>query len=716
MLDSGNLVLYDKNNQKVWQSFDTPTNTLLVGQKYLASANITMFAWQKNGNWMPSRYSLAFRQFYISTSWESPYQTWSSSVGPSYWNYTIPLLSIVLTVDAKLLGASNDSTSSTNSSLGVASNYAGGNTRLLRATFDDDGNWRMYSWLLGSSKEWVVEWEAITNICHIFYICGPFSICDDAQCMCPPGFQYVDETNPFQGCARMNPIPLCNNSNAYGNVIMNPVDSIDFPDAGDYVTFFNQPISACTQTCLSTCSCLGFSLSPQNANGTYTCWFKKDVLLNGQINNNNNNDNRVFYMRIAEATQRGDGLSPSQKLLIVSTTLSLNTIFLGVFSCTLGGILACQKLKHLRVRRLEAKWQIARGHLIRFSYKDIQVATSNFAHEIGKGGYGSVFKGNIGGLATVAVKRLDNLTPEQEKGFVNEVDIIGKIHHVNLVHLLGYCASGHHRLLVYEYLKNSSLDKLLFHHTKYPIPPLEWRTRFKIALETARGLTYLHEEVREQRIIHCDVKPENILLDFMLSAKVADFGISRIMNREQTCTTTTKVRGTFGYLAPEWTSNHVPITTKTDVYSFGMVLLELVSGRRNVKCSTHCMDQLEEDWYFPLWAYPKVETEAFLEVVDPLLDGLVDAKEVKRALIVAFWCINDKPDVRPSMSKVVQLLEGHIALELPVPRPNFLMDEILVDPGHEGKGYSISMSPTSSWYEQFTDSKMDQFNPHVHTI
>lgn len=185
-----------------------------------------------------------------------------------------------------------------------------------------------------------------------------------------------------------------------------------------------------------------------------------------------------------------------------------------------------------------------------------------------------------------------------------------------------------------------------------------------------------------------------------MSAKVADFGLSRIMRREQTRTMTMNMRGTCGYMAPEWTSPHTPITVKIDVYSYGMVLLEIVSGRRNLK--TSCILDLDDDpkamlnildapdFFYPQWAFEKLELEtdaSILEVVDPSLTGVVDMKEVRRALLVAFWCIHHKPEHRPTMSKVVQMLEGDIPIQQPVPRPGIL-DEL--HPGSLVKGQGSS--------------------------
>jgi serine/threonine protein kinase len=256
-----------------------------------------------------------------------------------------------------------------------------------------------------------------------------------------------------------------------------------------------------------------------------------------------------------------------------------------------------------------------------------------------------------------------------EKEFSNEVDSIGQIHHVHLVSLLGYCAEANHRLLVYEYVKTGSLDRALFQSEKRGTLVLEWRPRFSIAVQTARGLAYLQDDCNQQ-IIHCDVKPENILLDHLFNVKVADFGISRIMKRGQTRIVTMQISGTRGYLAPEWMSDQLMISNKVDVFSYGMVLLEIISGRRNL-----LMGKVgSPDMYFPSWAFPKIETEEFMDVVDPALTGIVDPDEVWRALQVAFWCINGSPHMRPAMSEVVQMLQGRAPIDLPVPKPDFFRD------------------------------------------
>lgn len=293
-----------------------------------------------------------------------------------------------------------------------------------------------------------------------------------------------------------------------------------------------------------------------------------------------------------------------------------------------------------------------------------------------------MFKGQIGRdptNVTVAVKRLNKrLSSHVEKEFLNEVETLGLIHHVHLVSLLGYCTDAHHRVLVYENVSRGSLDRILFRDEKNSrVPALEWNSRFDIAVQTARGLAYLHEDCQKW-IIHCDVKPENILLDTSYYVKVADFGLSRIRSRDQmtqTCSKTMNIRGTLGYLAPEyWMSDQVSISNKVDVFSYGMVLLEIISGRRNVLRASPNFDIMDSHMdapFFPMWAFPKLETEAFMNVVDPAITVGVDSEELRRALCVAFWCIAEKPQQRPSMSEVVQMLQGHMAIELPVPRPPY---------------------------------------------
>ncbi|PWZ55638.1 G-type lectin S-receptor-like serine/threonine-protein kinase SD2-2 [Zea mays] len=262
---------------------------------------------------------------------------------------------------------------------------------------------------------------------------------------------------------------------------------------------------------------------------------------------------------------------------------------------------------------------------------------------VGQGSFGSVFKGLLPDSKPIAVKKLQGMK-QGEKQFHTEVRALGKIHHNNLVHLIGFCLRGAERMLVYDFMVNGSLDAHLFKDEKI----LDWNTRFLIILGVAKGLQYLHDECQEC-IIHCDIKPENVLLDVNFSPKLADFGLAKLMDRHFSRALTT-MRGTAGYLAPEWIGG-LPITPKADVYSYGMMLFEIISGRRN--------SELMESGairYFPVWAAIRISEGDISEILDPRLSA-VNFQELERACKVACWCIQDNEAHRPTMRQIVQILQ-----------------------------------------------------------
>ncbi|KAK4605281.1 hypothetical protein RGQ29_013375 [Quercus rubra] len=287
------------------------------------------------------------------------------------------------------------------------------------------------------------------------------------------------------------------------------------------------------------------------------------------------------------------------------------------------------------------------GMSTRYSYDDLQSITANFNKELGAGGFGTVFEGTLIDGTKVAVKRLDGLN-QIKRSFLAEVETIGSIHHFNLVRLIGFCAEKSHRLLVYEYMSNGSLDKWLFDKNLEIL--LDWQHRKKIILDIARGLTYLHEDCR-QKIVHLDIKPQNILLDENFNAKVSDFGLSKLVDRDQSQVVTV-MRGTPGYMAPEWLSS--VITEKVDVYSFGVVLLEILCGRRNLDRS-----QPEETMHLLHLFKKKIEEDQLLDLVDKFNEDMqLHGVEVVNIMRVAAWCLQIDFTKRPSMSTVVKVLEG----------------------------------------------------------
>jgi serine/threonine protein kinase len=295
------------------------------------------------------------------------------------------------------------------------------------------------------------------------------------------------------------------------------------------------------------------------------------------------------------------------------------------------------------------------GMPIRFGYRDLQTATNNFSVKLGQGGFGSVYQGALPDGTRLAVKKLEGIG-QGKKEFRAEVSIIGSIHHHHLVRLKGFCAEGTHRLLAYEFMANGSLDKWIFKRNNEEFL-LDWEARFNIAVGTAKGLAYLHEDC-DVKIIHCDIKPENVLLDGQFLAKVSDFGLAKLMNREQSHVFTT-LRGTRGYLAPEWITNYA-ISEKSDVYSYGMLLLEIIGGRKNFIAT-----ESSEKSHFPSYAFKMMEEGKLREILDSKLRFDKDDERVSTSIKVALWCIQEDMHLRPSMTKVVQMLEGLSPVPLP---------------------------------------------------
>ncbi|MBA0727258.1 hypothetical protein Golax_000263, partial [Gossypium laxum] len=267
------------------------------------------------------------------------------------------------------------------------------------------------------------------------------------------------------------------------------------------------------------------------------------------------------------------------------------------------------------------------GMPTRFSYEELKNVTKNFSNKIGEGGFGSVFHGTLPPGSEVAVKHLVGFGAVN-KSFVAEVQTIGSINHFNLVSLVGFCAEKFNRLLVYKYMANGSLDRWIFN--KNQESALRWQIRKKIIIDIAKGLAYLHEGCN-QKIIHLDIKPQNILLDENFNARVSDFGLSKLIGRDQS-RVVTAMRGTPGYMAPEWLSS--VITEKADVYSFGIVVLEILCGRPNADKS-----QLEEDMHLLRLFRRKQEEGQLLDLVDQCSDDMQsNATEVVEMMKVAAWC------------------------------------------------------------------------------
>eukprot|EP01018_Ginkgo_biloba_P005160 Gb_13665 [translate_table: standard] len=662
--ENGNLVLLNAANDSLWESFDNPTDTLLFGQ-FLKPGSMVISS-KSQEDYSHGDYAVLLNEKGLVLIWGSSdtgYQTyWSMArdsravqLGVSNNNNNI---SYAL-VERSGLNIYSKSNSSANSSvfLQITTRLS---TLLRLARIDPWGHFQILSYVSGT---WVSDFSAVNDGCRMPAACGPLGICKSltpagSHCSCPLGLETINQSDNSQGC-RVHDPPQCANYTEFLSTksiqFLNIKEGVDY-FANQFVSPILTPsIGACQEICRNNCSCIGFFFM----NSSNSCYVHERL---GTLRSTGNPEHYA-YVKVLRTE-----IEPNKS----SKGFSVLAIVLGLAGAIIGlvGVLGigyfCWRKIHRKTSKTgfsdSADEELLRsipGLPTRFSYTALQTATQNFAHKIGAGGFGAVYEGRLPDRTKVAVKMLQSVG-QGNKEFYSEIAIIGTIHHVNLVKLRGFCVEGSNRLLVYEFMNRGSLDRSLFGPGR---PVLEWDERFNIALGTARGLAYLHYGCR-QKIIHCDIKPENILLDDKSEAKVSDFGLAKLLTREQSQAFTT-MRGTRGYLAPEWLTNSA-ISDKTDVYSYGMLLLEIVGGRKNCHSpSDGVEDPSDQSLYFPAYALQMSEQGRYVELADPRLEGRVCSEGVEKLVKIALCCVQEDLNLRPSMSKVVHMLEGNVGVEEP---------------------------------------------------
>ncbi|CAJ2674598.1 unnamed protein product [Trifolium pratense] len=330
-------------------------------------------------------------------------------------------------------------------------------------------------------------------------------------------------------------------------------------------------------------------------------------------------------------------------------------------------IYTCQKRHISMYENIEVFLRGSTLTPIRYSYKEIKTMTRSFRDKLGEGGFGAVYKGKLRSGPFVAIKMLSK-SKGNGQDFINEVATIGRIHHTNVVQLIGFCFEGSKRALVYEFMPNGSLDKYI--SSREDAISLTYKQMYQISLGVARGISYLHEGC-DMQILHFDIKPHNILLDENFIPKVSDFGLAKLYPNDMSIVTLTAARGTIGYMAPElFYQNIGGVSYKADVYSFGMLLMEMASKRRNLNPHADRSSQL----FFPFWIYNQLIEEKDIEMDELTNEEMIN---VKKMFITALWCIQLKPSDRPSMNKVIEMLEGNIEnIEMP-PKPSLYPNETI---------------------------------------
>ncbi|CAL4978677.1 unnamed protein product [Urochloa decumbens] len=619
LLDNGNLVVRDKANSSriLWQTFDCPGDSLLPGatlgfvRETGSNVSMTYMDYPHNG-------SISVDQsrrngFVLTTDGLDTLGTFPDWMVTSQENGSSLLLNLPDPNVTEFL------------------QFHLGQVSLLRWSEDSAA---------ANKSGWVARWTFPSDCKSSGFYCGNFGACkSNGKCSCLDGFEpsYPVEWGLgyfVTGCSRSLPLSCEANGQTEHDdsfILIDNLQGLPYNPQNDLA----ESDEDCKQACFSKSYCVAYVYD-----SGCKLWFYNLYNLSFAARP----PYSKVYVRWGSKLRAKKGLHTIAILLLVAAFVAMVSVILIL------ALLWRYRRDLFTCRRSEVE-----GSLVFYSYGQMKKATRNFSDKLGEGGFGSVFKGTMPGPGStvIAVKSLKG-SGHADKQFRAEVQTVGVITHTNLVRLLGFCVKGDMRLLVYEYMPNGSLDSHLFSEQS---SLLNWDLRYRIALGIAKGLAYLHEAC-EDCIIHCDIKPENILLDEEFCAKISDFGMAKLLGREFNSALTT-IRGTMGYLAPEWIYG-LPITKKADVYSFGIVLLEIVSGRRTTKRLKSGSHR-----YFPRYAAAQVNEGNVLCLLDSNLEGNANVKELDITCRVACWCIQDEENDRPSMGQVVHMLEGIVNTEIP---------------------------------------------------
>ncbi|PSS24735.1 G-type lectin S-receptor-like serine/threonine-protein kinase precursor, partial [Actinidia chinensis var. chinensis] len=691
LMDTGNLLLSSNNNigdpsKALWESFNDPTDTFLPDMRVhmnIHSGERRVFvSWKSASDPSHGRYSMGVdpRGSPQIVIWDGLDRHWRSG----HWNGLIftgvPTMRAIYLYGFKLFNEGNGS---------LYFVYTPSNSSdLLRFQIAWDGNEEQL-WWDEDRNEWSVLQLQPANECELYNKCGTFGKCsvnESLICSCIEGFVPKNESQWESGdwsggCVRRTQLQCGRNSTMKledgGRDGFMKIEGVKFPDFADLMEAENS--EDCEENCSKNCSCLAYAF----VSGV-NCLVWSGDLTDIQHFADGGND---LYIRVANS-ELGNKRKISKLVIIVIVVVGI--LFIGASIWLLWRFRRKVKVTELSTSRwknnqlppidarrnrdsstdfsgpddLSAERQQCNGsELSVFSFSEVAAATNNFSekNKLGKGGFGSVYKGKLSEGEEIAVKRLSKKSGQGLEEFKNEIILIARLQHRNLVRLLGCCTEGDERMLLYEYMPNKSLDSFLFDPAKQA--QLDWRKRFTIIEGIARGLLYLHRDSR-LRIIHRDLKPSNILLDEEMNPKISDFGMAKIFGRNENQASTSRVVGTFGYMAPEYAMEGL-FSVKSDVYSFGVILLEIVSGRRNrVSLSPEYSNIIGYAW--ELWDCGKA-----MELIDPSLAGSCCQNEALRCIQVAMLCVQDLAVYRPTMSSVLLMLESE-NVTLPMPRqPTF---------------------------------------------
>ncbi|KDP20843.1 hypothetical protein JCGZ_21314 [Jatropha curcas] len=702
LLDSGNLALVerDSNGAVLWESFDYPTDTLLpymkLGLNRRTGKEWFLSSWKSKddpatGNIFyridPTGYPQLFLYKGLDPLWRGGPWTghrWSG-VPEMTRNYIF-----------------NVSFVNNNDEVSIMYGITISNASIFsRMMINESGIVQRATWN-GRDRRWVTFWSDPKEECDNFRECGANSNCDPYDsdsfiCKCLPGFEPKSPRDWYLrdgsgGCVRKDGVSTCKSGEGFVKL-----ERVRVPDTRMVHANMSMNLKACEQECLKNCSCTAYASADETGIGCLT-W--SGDLVDTRTYSSVGQD---IYVRVdaAELAKHSKSKGPVSKegleaIIIASVAL---TLFLVLY------LAYCLVKRKRRASDIRSKSlfsftasptflgdsESGKGSdegaildLPHFDLSAIAAATNNFSdsNKLGEGGFGSVYKGTLHGGKEIAVKRLSKHSGQGSNEFKNEVSLIAKLQHRNLVRMLGYCIKDREKMLIYEYLPNKSLDFYIFDEEKRSL--LDWSTRHNIICGIARGILYLHQDSR-LRIIHRDLKASNVLLDESMHPKISDFGMARIFGVDQIEANTNRVVGTYGYMSPEYAMQGL-FSVKSDVYSFGVLLIEIVTGRKNSSYYEEATSSNLVGYVWELW-----KDGRSLEIVDVQLGESYREHEVLKCIQIGLLCVQESAVDRPTMSTVVFMLSNDSILPSPK-QPAFIMKRSYNsgDPSTSGGANSVN--------------------------
>ncbi|MED6131487.1 hypothetical protein PIB30_010240 [Stylosanthes scabra] len=631
--NTGNLVLQENSTESIlWQSFQHPTNTLLqkmeLSTGWIDGERSRLTSWKSPQDPAIGEFSVSFERLNVPEmyAWRGSKPHWRS--GP--WNgqmfIGIPSMSTSYLNGNYVYASDGD-----NETYYIGFNYAN-QSLLLIHMLTYDGNPQIWTWDY-ANRQWNIEFSSVSTECDVYGKCGAFASCDPRSspiCSCLRGYEpsNVEEWNRqnwSSGCVRKKPLQCEGAINGEGDgflVLQNakvPASLLMSPSLGQ----------DCRSPCLVNCSCIAYAY---DVGIGCMLWIKE--LIDIQVFSNGGVD---LYIRVPYSELERE----------ISRARSRSQI----------NVLGRVKLPD--------------SELLQFEFQRLVAATNNFhqSNKIGQGGFGPVYKGTLEDGQEIAVKRLSRAFGQGYDEFMNEVMLISKLQHRNLVRLLGCCIEGDENILIYEYMPNKSLHAYMFESFNQI---LDWNQRFSIIEGIARGLLYLHRDSR-LRIIHRDLKLSNILLDNDLTPKISDFGMAKIFSWTEDVINTRRIVGTFGYMSPEYAMEGL-FSEKSDVFSFGVLLLEIVSRRKNTGSYEDAESFSLLGFAWNLW-----NADRIMSLVDPAISSSCNKEDTMRCIHIGLLCVQELARDRPTMTSVISMLNSE-TLNLPLPKqPAFIHKQSMLD-------------------------------------